>query len=75
MKKTSFILLGLTGSLLLLGCGPVDADTSSEPGESTPEESLTPPDIPVTSDPVDLTGKQIIQFETDGGSEVADLIV
>ena len=75
MKKTSFVLLGLTGGLLLLGCGPVDTDTSSETGGSTPEESLTPPDIPATSDPIDLTGKQIIKFETDGGSEVADLIV
>ena len=75
MKKTSFILLGLTGSLLLLGCGPTDTDASSDPGEKTSEESLTPPDIPSSSSPLDLTGKQIIRFEVDGGTEVADIIV
>ena len=75
MKKTSFILLGLTGSLLLLGCGPTDTDASSDSGEKTSEESLTPPDIPSSSSPLDLTGKQIIRFEVDGGTEVADIIV
>lgn len=75
MKKTSFILLGLTGSLLLLGCGPTDTDASSDSGEKTSEESLTPPDVPSSSSPLDLTGKQIIRFEVDGGTEVADIIV
>ena len=75
MKKTSFILLGLTGSLLLLGCGPTDTDASSDSGEKTSEESLTPPDIPSSSSPLDLTGKQIIRFEVDGGTEVTDIIV
>ena len=75
MKKTSFILLGLTGSLLLLGCGPTDTDASSDSGEKTSEESLTPPDIPSSSSPLDLTGKQIIRFEVDGGTDVADIIV
>lgn len=75
MKKTSFILLSLTGSLLLLGCGPTDTDASSDSGEKTSEESLTPPDIPSSSSPLDLTGKQIIRFEVDGGTEVADIIV
>ena len=75
MKKTSFILLGLTGSLLLLGCGPTDTDASSDSGEKTSEESLTPPEIPSSSSPLDLTGKQIIRFEVDGGTDVADIIV